>query len=148
MDLSYKKYPSKYELYHFKWIDIDSDREKLIKLIKRIKWLKLLSFISSSAKEELSILYYILESYDIDRIHGLLNNDEKICRIALLEKWSKIAAIEILLTERLSEKTYTTISNLPINDYQLLTKRIEELIKLGRGFTSQSDNFTKEIPGL
>lgn len=148
MDLSYKNYSSKYELYHFKWVGIDCDKEKLIKLIKRIKWLKFFSFLSNSAKEELNILYYILESYDVDRIKGLLNNDEKICRIALLEKWSKKAAIEILLTERLSENTYTTISNLPINDYQLLTKRVEELIKLGRGFTTQSDNFTKDIPGL
>jgi len=43
--------------------------------------------------------------------------------------------------------TFTTISNLPVSDYQLLTKRVEELISLAQNFTTQKDKITDNIPG-
>jgi hypothetical protein len=39
------------------------------------------------------------------------------------------------------------ISNLPHQDYQLVLKRIEELVKIGQNLTHQSDNISKDIPG-
>ena len=107
---------------------------------------RLLSFIPTY-REENQILNQILNSYDQSRINGLLNNDENISRLCLIEKWARIGAVDILLTNTYSRLTYTTISNLPIKDYQLLMKRMEELINAGRNLTYQSDNSSSNIPG-
>lgn len=146
MNLTYKNYPSKYELQYVKWNGINFDRERLIKFVKRLKLTRLLSFIPTY-REENQILNQILNSYDQSRINGLLNNDENISRLCLIEKWARIGAVDILLTNTYSRLTYTTISNLPIKDYQLLMKRMEELINAGRNLTYQSDNSSSNIPG-
>jgi hypothetical protein len=46
-----------------------------------------------------------------------------------------------------SKNTYETVSNLPISDYQLFTKRVQELITLSNNFTSQEYNSKTELPG-
>lgn len=145
--MKYKSYPSKYELYYITWGDVGYNKDKLIRLIKRINFLKLLSFIKRY-REERKILKEILNSYDQEKLGLLLLNDQQVSKMALIEKWSRIGAIEILTTDRFSKETYKVISNLPIKDYQTLTKRTEELINLARNITTQSDNNTKDIPGL
>lgn len=147
MNLKYKDFSCKYELYYLKWNGINFDKEKLIKFIRRVKWLKILSIFSQSKKEELKILDEIYSSYDETILLGLLNNDPIISRNALIEKWSRIGAIDLLLTNVFSRVTYTTISNFPIQDYQLVMKRIDELVKIGRNITYQSDNITNNLPG-
>jgi len=146
MYLTYKKYPSKYELQYVKWNGINFDREKLIKFVKRLKLTRFLSFIPSFNREH-SILKEILDSYDLEIIQGLLNNDEKISRMCFIEKWSRIASVDILLTNTYSRSTYSTISNLPYTDFQLVMKRTEELISIGQKITYQKDNITDNIPG-
>jgi hypothetical protein len=146
MYLTYKKYPTKYELQYVKWNGINFDREKLIKFIKRLKLTRFLSFIPSFNREH-SILKEILGSYDLEIIQGLLNNDEKISRMCFIEKWSRIASVDILLTNTYSRSTYSTISNLPYTDFQLIMKRTEELISIGQKITYQKDNITDNIPG-
>jgi hypothetical protein len=147
MNVTYKNYPSKYELQYVKWNGINFDRERLIKFIKRLRLTYFLSFIPYYRKEH-QILTEILNTYDKFRIEGLLNGDENILRICLIEKWARIAAVDILLTNTYSRLTYTTISNLPIKDFQLLSKRVEEMVEAGRNITFQSDNITDNIPGL
>jgi hypothetical protein len=93
------------------------------------------------------MLSEILNEYDEVRIKGLLNGDQNILRMCLIEKWARIAAVDILLTNTYSRLTYTTISNLPIKDYQLLMKRVEEMVMAGRNLTYQSDNSSSNIPG-
>ena len=146
MNITYKNYPSKYELQYVKWNGIQFDKERLIKFVKRLKLTYFLSFIPSF-REEHKILKDILDSYDKVRINGLLNNDETISRLCFIEKWARIASLEILLTNTYSRLTYSTISNLPISDYQLVMKRIEELIEKGKNITYQKDNITDNIPG-
>jgi hypothetical protein len=146
MNLTYKKYPSKYELQYVKWNGINFDRERLIKFIKRLKLTYFLSFIPYYGKEY-QMLTEILDTYDKDRIEGLLNGDENILRMCLIEKWARIAAVDILLTNTYSRLTYTTISNLPIKDYQLLMKRVEEMVHAGRNLTYQSNIITDNTPG-
>ena len=146
MYLTYKKYPTKYELQYVKWNGINFDREKLIKFVKRLKLTRFLSFIPSFNREH-SILKEILGSYDLEIIQGLLNNDEKISRMCFIEKWSRIASVDILLTNTYSRLTYSTISNLPYTDFQLVMKRTEELISIGQKITYQKDNITDNIPG-
>jgi hypothetical protein len=94
------------------------------------------------------MLTEILDSYDKDRIEGLLNGNEDVLKRCFIEKWARIAAVDILLTNTYSRLTFTTISNLPIKDYQLLMKRVEEMVTAGRNITFQSDNVTDNIPGL
>ena len=146
MNLTYKKYPSKYELQYVKWNGINFDRERLIKFIKRLKLTYFLSFIPYYRREH-QILTEILNTYDKVRIEGLLNGDEDIMRRCFIEKWARIASVDILLTNTYSRLTYTTISNLPIKDYQLLMKRVEEMVTMGREFTYQSNIITDNTPG-
>jgi len=147
MNLTYNKTPSKYELEYVKWNGINFDREILVKFIKRLRLTYFFSFIPYYRKEH-KILKNILSTYDDVRIKGLLNNDENIVRLCFIEKWARIAATDILLTNVYSRETFTTISNLPIRDYQLLLKRTEELIISGRNLAIQSNNVSNDIPGL
>ena len=146
MNLTYKKYPSKYELQYVKWNGINFDRERLIKFMKRLKLTYFLSFIPYYRREH-QILTEILNTYDKVRIDGLLSGDEDIMRKCFIEKWARIASTDILLTNVYSRSTFTTISNLPIKDYQLLMKRVEEMVTMGREFTYQSNIITDNTPG-
>ena len=146
MNFTYKKYPSKYELQYVKWNGINFDRERLIKFMKRLRLTYFLSFIPYYRREH-KMLTEILNEYDEVRIKGLLNGDQNTLRLCLIEKWARIAAVDILLTNTYSRLTYTTISNLPIKDYQLLMKRVEEMVMAGRNLTYQSDNSSSNIPG-
>jgi len=147
MNLDYKKHTSQYELEYLIWSGIEFDRDKLIKFIKRLKLLRFLSFFSKSKRDEYEIYKSILESYNPQKIKGLLMNDENISRLSLIEKWSRIGAIEIVVGGTFSKNTYETVSNLPISDYQQFTKRVQELIALSNNFTSQDYNSKTELPG-
>lgn len=146
MNLTCKNYPSKYELQYVKWNGINFDRERLIKFMKRLKLTYFLSFITYYRREH-QILTEILNTYDKVRIDGLLNGDEDIMKRCFIEKWARIASTDILLTNVYSRSTFTTISNLPIKDYQLLMKRVEEMVTMGREFTYQSNIITDNTPG-
>lgn len=147
MNLTYKKHPSKYELQYVKWNGINFDRERLIEFVKRLKMTYFLSFIPYY-KKEYQILCEILNLYDQVRIKGLLKGDENIVRMCFIEKWARIASVDILLSNTYSRLTFTTISNLPIKDFQLLSKRVEELVNAGRNLTYQSNIITDNTPGL
>ena len=147
MCIRYKKHPPKYELQYVKWNGINFDRERLIKFIKRLKLTRIISFIPYY-NDEYKVLKEILDTHDKRRIDGLLNNDENIVRMCFIEKWARIASVDILLTNTYSRLTFTTIINLPIKDYQLLLKRIEEMVEAGRNLTYQTINTTDNIPGL
>ena len=147
MDLNYKKHTSQYELEYLTWSGIEFDRDKLIKFVKRLKLLRFLSFFSKSRKQEYEIYKSILDSHNPQTIQGLLKNNEHICRLSIIEKWSRIGAIEIVVGGTFSKNTYETVSNLPISDYQQFTKRVQELISLSNNFTSQDYNSKTELPG-
>jgi len=148
MNLSYKPFPSKYDLFYIKWSNIDHDKDKLIQLIKRIKKLKILSFFSKNCKEEYEILIELINSFNQKTIRGILDNDENISRLSIIEKWARIGAIEIVTTNTFSKETYSIISHLPIKDYQLFSKRIQELISLAKNLTNQEDTVSNNTPGL
>ncbi len=148
MNLSYKPFPSKYELFYIKWSGIEHDKDKLVELIKRIKKLKILSFFSKNAKEEYEILIELFENLNQETTIGILNNDEDTSRLSIIEKWARIGAIEIVTTNTFSKETYSIISHLPIKDYQLFSKRIQELISLAKNLTNQEDVISNSTPGL
>ena len=138
MNMKYKNFPSKYELQYVKWNGIEFDKERLIKFNKRLTILRLLSFIPRF-NEEYVIMKDILNLYDIEKLRGLLNNDEHISRVSFIEKWSRIAATDVLLNNVYSRTTFTTISNLPITDYKLIIKRSDEIIDSLKNLTYQKE---------
>ena len=144
--MKYKNHPSLYESYYNIWNGIDFDKDKLIKFVKRIRLLSFTSIFYFPHKEELKQLKKIKEQYDINILKGLLNNDETISKNAFIEKWARIGAIDILLNNTFSRQTYISIINLPRNDYQLVMKRIDELIKVAQTTTYQTETISKDIP--
>lgn len=90
----------------------------------------------------------ILAQYDEKRIKALLDNDENTSRLCFIEKWSRVGAIEIAVNGKYTKETYQIISNLPINDYQLVVRRIQELLSVAQNLTTQDDTATGQTPGL
>jgi hypothetical protein len=146
MGINYKTNPSLYEGLYIIWNGIDFDKDKLIKFVKRLKWVKFWSFIPRF-KEEYQMMKTILQSCNYDRINGLLNNDENTIRICLIEKYARIGALDIAIHGVYTRDTYRVISNLPKEDYKLVLKRVEELVKIAQTTTIQSDNISDNIPG-
>ena len=146
MGIKYKSNPSLYEAFYILWNGIEFDKEKLIKFIKRLNWLKFLSFIPRYRKEYKTLME-VFNSYDKAVLDGLMNNDEDINRMALIEKYARIGALDIAIHQVFSRDTYRVISNLPTEDYKLILRRIDELVKIAQTTTYQEDNLTSNIPG-
>lgn len=147
MDFSYNSLSSEYQLTHITWEGIEYDKEKLIKFIDRYKELKGYRK-NDSCKEEIRIMDKILESHNKDNLQKLLNNDLEYSRWSTIEKYSRIASIEILLDGKYSKKTFKIISNLPLSDYKLVIKRTKELVKILQEVTTESEQDTSKIPGV
>jgi hypothetical protein len=147
MKVDYKNFASEYELEHIVWVGIEYDKEKLIRFFDRYQQLKLIPKTHDS-QEELEIMENILKSHNSENLRKLQQNDFEYCRWATIEKLSRTAAIEILLEGRYSKETFTTISNLPVNDFKLIMKRTKELIKVINDTIIESDIDTSTIPGV
>ena len=146
MGIRYKSNASLYEAFYIIWNGIDFDREKLIKLVKRLNTLYFLRFIPKY-NNEYQILKEVYNSYNKTVLEGLLNNDENIVRMAIIEKYARIGALDISIHGQYTRDTYRVISNLPLNDYKLVLKRVEELVNIARTTTHQSDSTESNIPG-
>ena len=146
MGIKYKSNTSLYEAFYILWNGIEFDKEKLIKFIKRLNWVKFLSFIPRYRKEYMTLID-VFNSYDKAVLDGLMNNDEDINRMALIEKYARIGALDIAIHQVFSRDTYRVISNLPTEDYKLILRRIDELVKIAQTTTYQEDNLTSNIPG-
>ncbi len=147
MKVDYKNFLSEYELKNIVWVGIDYDKEKLIEFFNRYQKLKLIPKTHDS-QEELEIMENILKSHNFENLQKLQQNDFEYCRWATIEKFSRLAAVEILLDGKYSKETFTTVSNLPVNDFKLIMKRTKELIKTINDTIIESDVDTSKIPGV
>lgn len=147
MELSYNPFLSEYELKHIVWEGIEYDKDKLVKFVDRYKELSS-SRKNDIRKEELRIMDEILKSHNQENLQKLLNNDLEYSRWATIEKYSRIAAVEIVLDGKYSKKTFKTISNLPLTDYKLVIKRTKELVKIIQEVTTETEQDTSKIPGV
>jgi hypothetical protein len=145
--MDYKNFLSEYELKNIVWVGIEYDKEKLISFFDRYQQLKLIPKTHDS-QEELEIMENILKSHNPDNLLKLQQNDFEYCRWATIEKLSRLAAVQILLDGRYSKETFSTASNLPINDFKLMMKRTKELIKTINDTIIESDVDTSKIPGI
>lgn len=146
MKYEYKSYQSEYELKHIKWVGINYDKEKLIAFIQHYQHLKD-NPKNPLCSEELKIMDEILSSHNVRNLEKLANNDKDYSRWATIEKLARIAAVEILLTQKYSAETFTTISNLPITDYKLVIHRCKELVNTLTDITAEAEANTSKIPG-
>ena len=78
----------------------------------------------------------------------MLRNDPDYSRWAIIEKFSRMAAIDIMLKGKYSEETFSIISNLPTIDFKLIIKRTKELIKTINETITESDMDISKIPGV
>ena len=147
MELSYNPFRSEYELKHIVWEGIEYDKDKLVKFVDRYKELSS-SRKNDIRKEELRIMDEILKSHNQENLQKLLNNDLEYSWWATIEKYSRIAAVEIVLDGKYSKKTFKIISNLPLTDYKLVIKRTKELVKIIQEVTTETEQDTSKIPGV
>lgn len=146
MKISYKNFLSEYELKNVVWVGIEYDKEKLINFINRYEQLRIMPKTDDSI-EELRVMEKIFKSRNKESLEKLLNNDTDYSRWAVIEKFSRKAATEILLDGKYSKETFSSISNLPIVDFKLVVKRTKELIKIIKDVINESDMDTSKIPG-
>jgi hypothetical protein len=147
MKIDYKNFLSEYELKNIVWVGIEYDKEKLISFFDRYQQLKLIPKTHNS-QEELEIMENILKSHNPENLQKLQQNDFDYCRWATVEKFSRRAAVEILLEGRYSKETFSIISNLPVVDFKLVMKRTKELIKNINETITESEMDTSKISGV
>jgi hypothetical protein len=147
MKMSYNPFRSEYELKHIVWEGIEYDKDKLVKFVDRYKELSS-SRKNDIRKEELRIMDEILKSHNQENLQKLLNNDLEYSRWATIEKYSRIAAVDVVLDGKYSKKTFKIISNLPLTDYKLVIKRTKELVKIIQEVTTETEQDTSKIPGV
>jgi hypothetical protein len=146
MRIRFNNKQSKYELTYLKWEGIHYDRVKLKRFIFRYNLITILSKVFKSYKEELEVLNGIIDHYGRSKVFNLINNDDYTSRLAHIERLSRLGSVEILTTGSFNPDTYHQISNLPKTDYDLVSKRIQELIKIGQRVTIQDDIIGENIP--
>jgi hypothetical protein len=144
--MKYINSPSEYETIYIKWEGIHYDREKLKKFARRYNFISFISFFIKSYKKELRMLDSVVEFYGKERINSLLRNDEHTSRVSHIERLSRKGSIELLTTGFYQTNTYKEISNLPKRDFDLVIKRVQELIKIGQSTTIQDDVISENIP--
>jgi len=137
--------PSEYEERYVRWVSIGHDRKKLTELLYELKFLK-----EQEDKDEARIgfLQSLLQEHDMSQLHSLLMNDETTVRFALIEKYARIGAMEMLIDGKYTIDTLNTITQFPLADYQLIVKRIQELVALISDITTQASNMAAGVAGL
>ena len=147
MQLGYKQSMSEYELKNIVWNGIEYDKKKLIRFVEKYEYLKTIQQ-TDEVKEEIQIMDKILQSHNSDNLQKLLQNDLEYSRWATIEKLARKATTEVILDGKYSKNTFETISNLPISDYKLITKRSKELIKIINETIAEAEMDTSKIPGV
>lgn len=137
MSISYKPYPSEYELRYVMFPNIGFDKQQL---------LEFLEYRKKAKGELLETLDKILSDYPKDKLVKLLNNDPDVSRMSMIEKYARMAAKDILLTGKYEPETFEVVTNLPLSDYQLLMKRSKEIITQIQSLGVQEES-PKGMPG-
>ena len=137
--------PSEYEERYVRWVSISYDKEKLAELLYELKYLK---DQEEPDTARIDILESILVDNDVDSLYKLITNNEKSNRFALIEKWSRIAAMEMLIDGKYTIETLNAITQFPLADYQMIVKRTQELVGIISDITTQAANMAAGVAGL
>lgn len=136
---------SEYEERHVKWVSIGYDKKKLLELLYELKFLKEQDIPN---EKRITLLEQILNDNDIEHLHKLLINDTDTARFALIEKYARKAAMEMLVRGKYTIKTLNVITQLPLPDYQLTVKRIQEIMNLVSDITTQISSAPGGVAGI
>jgi hypothetical protein len=136
--------PSEYEERYIRWVSVGHDKKKLSELLYEIKYLK----EEKAWPERIAFLESILAEYDSHQLYNLLTNDPQTVRFAMIEKWARQAAMEILIFGKYGVETLNTITQFPMADYRLVVKRVQEIVNMITDISSQSAALASGVPGL
>jgi hypothetical protein len=136
---------SKYEERYSRWISISYEKSKLLELLYELKFLKTQTPLN---EERIQFLEEILYENDIEHLYRLLLNEESTAKFALIERYARIAAMEMLIRGKYTIQTLNTITQFPIADYQLTVKRIQELVSLITDITTQATSPVDGVAGV
>jgi hypothetical protein len=158
--------PSEYEERYVRWADLSFNKDKLSDFLNTIEDLennlseielqldgasdenkKYLVRDQDNINRTLSVLYSIADGLDTEKIKSLLSGEPHAERLAAIEKWARIAAVDLLIDGSYSKETLSIITLFPQADYMLLVKRTQELRTLISDITSQSSSLMTGIPG-
>lgn len=136
--------PSEYEERYIRWVSVGHDKKKLSELLYEIKYLK----EEKAWPERIAFLESILAEYDSHQLYNLLTNDPQTVRFAMIEKWARQAAMEILIFGKYGVETLNTITQFPMADYRLVVKRVQEIVNMITDISTQSAALASGVPGL
>ncbi len=98
--------------------------------------------------ERIAFLESILAQHNPQHLLNLLNNDPQTARFAMIEKWARQGAMEILIFDKYSLETLNTATQFPLADYQLFVKRVQEITTMIREITNQAVTLASGVAGL
>ena len=136
--------PSEYEERYIRGVSIGYDKKKLAELLYELKYLK----EENKWPERITLLEEILSDVGHDHCYNLLVNEPQTSRFAIIEKYARQAALEVLIFDRYSLDTLNTLSQLPLADYQLATKRVYEIVTMIRDVTTSTSSLAQGLAGL
>jgi len=88
--------PSEYEEKYVRWVSIGYDKKVLAELLYELQYLK----EKNEWPERIKFLEGILAQHNPQHLLNLLNGETQTTRFALIEKWARQGAMEILIFEK------------------------------------------------
>jgi hypothetical protein len=137
--------PSQYEELYAKWVSITYEKTKLLELLYELKFLK---DQEEPNVDRIAFLENILYANNIEHLYRLLTNEEQTARFALIEKYARVAAMEMLIRGKYTVDTLNVITQFPLADYQLTVKRVQELVNIISDITTQAASPASGIAGV
>lgn len=110
------------------WHDINLNRNKLRMFM--------VEYEVATGRQRENMERFLL-SFDTDRLQRLLDGDEDESRMAYIETLAREAAAEIVTIGQYSKETFRLLFSLPISDFRLVNKRVQELVYIAHDVTNQ-----------
>lgn len=136
--------PSEYEERYVRWVSIGYDKKVLSELLYELKYLR----ENDEWPERQEFLESLLAEHDEEHLVNLLTGEHTTSRMVAIEKYARQAALEVLIFDRYSIDTLNTITQLPLADYQLVVKRVHEIVALIRDITTQAGALAEGVAGV
>lgn len=136
--------PSEYEERYVRWVSIGYDKKVLSELLYELKYLR----ENDEWPERQAFLEGLLSEHDEEHLMNLLTGEATTSRMVAIEKYARQAALEVLIFDRYSIDTLNTITQLPLADYQLIVKRVHEIVALIRDITTQAGALAEGVAGV
>lgn len=110
------------------WHDINLNRNKLRMFM--------VEYEVATGRQRENMERFLL-SFDTDRLQRLLDGDEDESRMAYIETLAREAAAEMVTIGQYSKETFRLLFSLPISDFRLVNKRVQELVYIAHDVTNQ-----------